>query len=368
MDREELALDVALEASMAYLNLLQAKTAERIQKDNLGVTRSNLELAQVRQAIGSSGPGEVYRWEAQLAADRMAVLTAQATRFQLELQLNRILDRPLEEPFGTVDTSIDDPELLVSDDRLRRHVDNPALYRVFRDFMVSEGLASAPEFRNLEAGISAQERAYRSAGAAFWAPTIALQTDLTSRLAKGGAGSELDLALPPGGPDLGAAFPRANDLNWSVGIQASFPLFEGGERIADRSQASERLEELRARYDVASQRIEQRIRNVMQRMRSSFPSMQLSADAAAAAGRNLDVVNDAYARGLASILDLLDAQNASVVAELGAASSVYAFLIDLMELQRATGGFDFFLTPEQREDFFQRMEAFFAEAGQTPAE
>ena len=45
-ERAQLRLDVVLEAAESYLNVLRAKTIERIQKDNLRLTRSNLELAQ----------------------------------------------------------------------------------------------------------------------------------------------------------------------------------------------------------------------------------------------------------------------------------------------------------------------------------
>jgi len=60
------------------------------------------------------------------------------------------------------------------------------------------------------------------------------------------------------------------------------------------------------------------------------------------------------------VTDLLDAQNAALVADLGAANATYDFLIDLMQTERAAGNFDFFLTAEEREAYFERLEAFFA--------
>ena len=53
---EETRLDIALEAAVAYLDVLRAKTFESIQRENLSSTRSNLELAQVRQEIGGRAP------------------------------------------------------------------------------------------------------------------------------------------------------------------------------------------------------------------------------------------------------------------------------------------------------------------------
>ena len=50
-----------------------------------------------------------------------------------------------------------------------------------------------------------------------------------------------------------------------------------------------------------------------------------------------------------TIIELLDAQDASLNADAAAADSQYRFLTTIMALQRATGGFDFLLGPGERE-------------------
>ena len=90
---------------------------------------------------------------------------------------------------------------------------------------------------------------------------------------------------------------------------------------------------------------------------------ELSADAA---GRSLELVTDAYQRGAASILDLLDAQNQALVAREGAATAVFDYLLDLMAVQRAVGRFDFFLTAEQHQQFLGRLDRFYSQAGFDP--
>ncbi|MDX1569994.1 MAG: hypothetical protein R3200_05865, partial [Xanthomonadales bacterium] len=49
-----------------------------------------------------------------------------------------------------------------------------------------------------------------------------------------------------------------------------------------------------------------------------------------------------------SIIDLLDAQNASLRAEESAANAVYDFLIEVMNVERATGQYDFLASPEEQ--------------------
>jgi outer membrane protein TolC len=102
--------------------------------------------------------------------------------------------------------------------------------------------------------------------------------------------------------------------------------------------------------------------------RASFAGIELSEQASAAAGKSLELVSDAYARGAVSILDLLDAQNAAVSAEQLYANAVYDFFVDLMEVQRAANRFDFFLSAADRNLWYERLEDYFDRAGARPLE
>jgi outer membrane protein TolC len=116
-------------------------------------------------------------------------------------------------------------------------------------------------------------------------------------------------------------------------------------------------------HQATAELVEQRIRSALIRARGALTAIRLSREAADAARSNLEVVRDAYSRGTVSILDLLDAQNAALVAELRAATGVYDFVSELMEVERASARFDFFLTPQDQEDWFTRLERYFDEHG-----
>ncbi len=354
-ERDAIELDISLAASTAYLNILRAKTLERIQKENLDVTRTNLDKARVRVRIGSARPTEVYRWESQLAVDRQAVIDASATRNLAEIGLNRLLHRPLEEPFGTEETDLEDP-MLPDIRRFYSYMDNRWSFRVFRQFLAAEALTIAPELRAFDRSIGAQNRALSSARRSFWSPAISLQAGVTGLFGEGGAGVDAS-GLSTGSPLSG--IPQADDVSWNVGFSVSLPLFEGGARVAQTRQASAEVTRLTVEREAAAERIEQRVRSALHVMGASYASIDLSKDASAAAKSNFDLVSDAYARGAVTILDLLDAQNAFLVAELGAADAVYDFLVDLMEVQRAIGSFSFVITAEERELFLQRMDEYF---------
>ena len=345
-------LDVIRDTAVAYLNVLRAKTLERVEKDNLKLTRANLERAQARVSIGIANRSEEFRWETEIARNRANVLFAQATTRQTENRLNRLLSRPLEEKFVTTETDLRDPLLIVSDPRLFPYVDNPRNFRTYSDFMAEEGLEIAPELLAFDAAITAQERILASAKRAFWLPSFAAQGSVSELLAESGEGKRSDSSL--------------DDTDWSVGVFATFPLAEGGGKFATIKRAREELSRIQLEKEAASERIEQRIRSALHQASASYPNIGLSRSAAKASKRNLDLVADQYSRGLVSIVDLLDAQNSSLRAGQDAENAVYNFLIDWMDVQRATGRFDFFMTPGQREEYFQRVQEFFNKAGVEP--
>jgi outer membrane protein TolC len=286
------------------------------------------------------------------------VILANANRNIAEIELNRLLHRPLEEPFITLEVDILEQILFTSEEDFIKYTENQLNWDLFRDFMVGEGLAASPELAALDAAIKAQERILRSASNSFWLPTLAVQGEYSNIFSKGGAGSNSNLDLP-------SLFqlPELDDTNWSIGLALSCPLFKGGEKTAVRTKAQKELERLHFQREALAERIEQRIRSAFHLTGASYTSIEQAQKAAEAANRSLSVVQEAYAQGAVSILLLLDAQNAAFNTEQAAANAVYDFLIVLMESERATGRFEFFMSAEEQQMLFERMKAFFEKSG-----
>jgi len=349
-------LDIALDTASAFLNLLRAQTLERIERGNQRLTESHLELARRRHALGASGPAETYRWESELAADKRSVLEAAARVRSARAGLNRLLHRPQEERIAAVEPSLAGSDLVAGDPRLLPHIDNEHTFTVFREFLVEEGLRDAPELKALDSAIQAQERVLLASKRAFWAPNLSLRGEIGRRFTESGEGSDpLAFPSPPFPPGLP---PQADDTDWSVSVLLGVPLYTGGGRPAEMARASLTLSQLRREREAAAERIELRIRATLFETGSSYPAIELAAESAEAAKKNLDLVSDMYAQGVVSIIDLLDAQNASLVAEQASANSVYDFLLDLMEVERAASNLDFFSSAEKRDAWFSRLREF----------
>lgn len=347
-ERAQLRLDVIEEAARSYLNLLRGETIRKIQKDNLNLTRSNLELASSRVEIGVAGREELFRWQSQLATNQRNVVETEALRNQARIAVNRVLNRPLNELFGTVEASLNDPQFVASFEGLGPYIDNPRGFHLFSEFMTDEALAAAPELAQLEAAIRARQRELKAAQRSFFLPDFSLSGGLKA-FKPFGEGSELPEGL--------------NSTDWFVGLNASIPLFQGGERIARVNRLNFQLQELTVQRDALSQRVEQRIRSLLEAANASFLGIDLSRAQAEAARENLQLVTDSYAAGVVGILALLDAQNETLVADLVSANAVFQYLGDLMSVQRAVGRFDFFRTPEESQAFLSRLDQFYRERG-----
>jgi len=345
--KQQLELDIIQEATVTYLNLLKAQTFIQIRRENMGLSRTNLELARDRLQIGVASPAEVYRWESQLATSRQALLESQAQLLQSRDAVNRLLHRPLKEPFIAIPATLDDPRLIVSRKELFDYVSSDRAFELMGDFMVLEGLRNAPELAALEALTSATRRELKANQRAYWSPTVSLQGEVTHVLEE----------------ERLAGLSAEEDTDWSVGINVSIPLFEGGARSAKVSGSRLSLKQLHTQRDAVRERIKQRIRITLHDISASYPSIQLSRDAAAAAKKNLNLVTESYSRGVISILDLLDAQNAALVAEETSANAVFDFLIDLMNLQRSACGFDFFLDENELDSWLERLREYISSHG-----
>ena len=148
---------------------------------------------------------------------------------------------------------------------------------------------------------------------------------------------------------VGAGPTAGQDLNdWSVGIQATLPLFSGGLRRANTSRADYELRQLQSLRISTAERVEEQTRIQLYAAQAAYGQIDLAATAAEASRRNFELVSDAYASGTVSVIELLDAQDISRTADAAAAESLYSFLITIMAVQRAVGGFDYLLTPAER--------------------
>ena len=335
---KELELDIVQVAVNTYLNVLLENTSLEQARFNLTITQENFRLAQNRVKVGAANASDLYRWESELANAKQAVLLSESSVLQQRQILNQLIDRPINESFSTTIESIDNPSLLISDPRITNLIQNSLELQALAEFLVELGLQRSPELKQIRNNLLATQRQLTSSRRAYWLPDI----DLSGQYS-----GNFDEERAAGG------FEAEDD--WIIAIEASLPIYDGGLRKSRVNSNKYSLDQFKAELRDVKNRIEQDIRNTLASTNASYNSIPLAKTSEVAAEKNYELVVDSYVQGTRDIVDVLDAQQALINAREVSKNSVYAFLIDLMNVQRAAGAFDFFLSESERGQFSNEL-------------
>ncbi len=344
-------LDTITAATDGYIGLLKAKSNHRILENNLNVTRQNLAIARKKQVVGYTGASDVYRWESELAQNKILLNEAFRDIRQGKMRLNQLVNRPLADPLDIEEVSPNQSiPLLITDDKILGLINNYQDAAIFADFLVAESGRFSPELHAMDATINAQKRTVLNKRRAQYLPDFQVN-------------AQIDKTLEEYETDYGT--PSRLDHPWSVSAVASFPIFDGKQRKHEKGQAQRQLTQYQLQKKDLTNQLHLLVRTNLETASVSYRKVKLSQDAYTAAEKNFDLVQNAYREGTTPVITLIDAQNALVSAEQGSAISAYQFVLDFLNLERSTGAFHFLRTPEDKTAFYKRLNTAFPE---TPTE
>ncbi|MTI33179.1 TolC family protein [Xanthovirga aplysinae] len=351
-------LDYILIVTEAYIDVLMAKTIASVQKENFELTQENLELAKGRISIGYSSKADLYRWEGELAKAKSYLLTARQGLESAKYELNRLLNRPPTETFFTKEVDLFDPKLFdPSSIQLgKRFTSNPERLGKFGDFLLLEAMARQPRLKRLHEQILAVERFRKFVIRTYFLPSVFLLGSLNYNIYRRGGlvSSQGEFILSP------VAVPQAK-LIWFVGATAEIPIFTGGRRNATVQASEISLSILNQRKQQAELQIDADIRTNLINTLSALTNIQYTKEAKEAAVNNLELVQDSYAQGQVSIVQLIDAQQEAITAMERYANATNRYYKEIFRLERSAGFYTLLMTKEERVGFNQRLIQFFAD-------
>ena len=339
-DREAQRLDTITLAGQTFFSFALSTDLYRIEAENVKVTEDNLELAKLRYEIGYAGKDEIFRWEAELAQQRSDLLAARARLEEQRIALNQVLGLD-QARLWIPDEAFDEiKEFWFLGGDVGELVNNLRRLGKFQEQMVEFALANAPEVKFVQKQIEAQEINLGQLKRKWFLPTIS-------------AGLDYDYELDRSGPLV----PGTDKESYTVTMAATYPLFEGGNKVFDIKKAKADLEALVQQKKLVQELIEQNTRTSISNLETSAPSIELSIDSATNSRKNLDVVQEKYLQGIVNVTDLLDAQNQSFTADSNVAIYAYRFLIDLINFQRSISWFDYEKSQEEKDSFIEMIRA-----------
>lgn len=131
--------------------------------------------------------------------------------------------------------------------------------------------------------------------------------------------------------------PYAGDRNWTAGIMASWSPFAGASEIADVRSASAREGQAQAGVDAAQANARIDVAQTRTTLAVALTRLAIAERAVAQSAEAQRIVSRKYEGGLATVVELLDAQTAETQSALSFAQSRYAVIVSAAERRRAVG-------------------------------
>lgn len=337
-------LDVILESAGAFLNFLQAKSIVRIQNENVDVTNQNLSISESKEALGYSSISDVYRLRTQLSQNVIDLNNALSNLNQARININRILNRDQREIFNAEDVVQGEMISLGSNSELEGRINNQRDLDKMTDLFVKRAFEYLPELKILEYSIQAQERSLLSNNRSLYLPQINLHGTFDQPI------KYFNPSTPPQG------FPGLSKKpQLGLSAQVSFPIFQGGFRKANIQRDKITIDQLQDNQQDLRNSLEAQLRSNMQILSATYQQLELSQQAADYSKKNFDIIQDLYRQGQADIIRLVDAQNASLFAELNAINAFYQLIIEFLTVERATGKYFFLMSDTEKDAFFKEV-------------
>jgi len=339
-------LDLIFDAANAYFNVLILKANTQIQVRNVDLTKRNLEISKQNFEAGQSGKSDMLRFRSEMAQNTQAMVEAINQLEQGFLILNQLLNNPSDLEIDVSDVKLDEGIFEEYEyDELFGLLDNPSLREEFTDFLVQEANKNAPELKSLGYNLEATDRNIRLNGYGRFLPTIALQGQYSSTFNRSGVGSTVN-------PNFGLGL---IDNFYTAGASISIPIVNQNLNNINRQTALIQKNQLEINKDNLELNIAVNVRNGVLNLVNQMSNIQLSKISEETASEALELTTASYAEGAVNIVQLLDAQNNYLNAQLARTNAVYNFLINALQLERFMGYYFLLNTEEKNDEFRQRF-------------
>jgi outer membrane protein TolC len=288
---------VLLTTAQAYYAAAGTEEVVEARQHSVVVAQKALDNARARLEAGVVNRVEVKRAELQLVRQKQSLLEADDQRAAAYRSLGTIMN--MHDPVKAQASKAPPPE--------------PADVLT----LTKLGLKLRPEIDALDKTIDSN-RLTRSSNIWRWAPVLSAFGTVRAFNYKGFSG---------------------DNYLWAVGLQLDWTLYDGGIRDAQAKLAAAQLRENEARLDQLRDQIRDEIDNDERALKTKRSAVEAAIRSVQLSKETLDLVQVQHDAGTATQLDLLQAQDNLVAAEVALAQSHFDLALGALQLQRASGEF-----------------------------
>jgi len=341
-------LDAIFDGANAYFNALLLKANLQISGRNLDITKRNLQLAEQNYQSGQSGKSDVLQFRSQVAQNTQTLVESANQLEQAFFALNQLLNQPINRRIDVVEADLGKGVFEEYDyDQLREFLDNSQQREPFVEFLIQQAKKNAPELKSLAYNLIATERSLKLANNGRFTPTIALQGQYNNTFNRSGAGSEVPMG-----------FGTIPNSNYNVGVNVSLPIFQRNQQNINRQTAIIQKEQLNFNKQNIELNLERNVNSAVLELFNQISNIELSKVSEEAARESLELTQEAYATGAVNWVQLVEAQDNYLNAQLANASAIYNYLLSSLQLERFMGYFFLLHTAEENESFRQEFFTF----------
>lgn len=286
-----------LNVSTAYYDVLKAMKLLDIANSNVERLTTQRNAARTRLRVGEVTKTTLLRAEGELSGALAEQVRAKNLLEFTRVNLARTVGIPPD--FTLRETPLTDVEILP----LEAYLEKARKERA--------------ELRSLELERRIAEKQISVARGAFW-PSVTVQ----------GAYVGKDES-----PESASLVPES----YLGAVLVNFPFFEGGLRVAELNEAKARQRQSALNYEDAVKSVQIEVQNAYLNLITQKGIYQSLQDQLTFARENNTAVTKQFEFGLASIIDVIDANNLLVTAERQLYDAVYTYQLALLRLKRATG-------------------------------
>ena len=295
-------LELILSVKRAYFDVLKAKMLLDIQNEALKRAKEQLKIAETRYELGAASYSDVLKAKVLHGDVKLALISAENSVKLAKATLNSWMGQ-------NVDTSID----------VEENLSVPKFDYSYEDAL-KESMGESPNVRKAHFDVRLAEAQLGMARSGFF-PNLNLSGSYSWSH-----------------PELGELKNiRERDYNWRVNASVSFNIFDNFRKNynlswakANRNSARENL--LQTKRDVALE-LKQAFLNVQE----AEEKTELTKEKVKSAREDLDLVQEKYNLGSASILELLDAEVSFKQAEADQVQALYDYNLAVAQFEKAMG-------------------------------
>ena len=286
---------LAFEVADAFLRTLSVQQVESSAERRLGFARSTVEDTKARFEAKLVSVNDLTRAELELATAEREAILAQGENQLFRHQLGYLIDSRIEGSLTNPEALLNppepsDPDRLVTEARIRR-----------LDLAADEARIDALE-------------AFAEEPARGIIPILGLNSQIQETFAAG--------------PD---------DRTWFVGLNLTWLLYDGGERRADRAERKANARVADLEFSAAKRQVDLDVRRALISIQSDHAVARQAQVAVGIGRQNAEEVVVLYRQGLASALEVADANVRLFEAEVALARARYGLGLSLLNLRAALG-------------------------------